>query len=218
MFQSLLNRNNIFYEKYMRSFAARSSVSSVHLESGTELGDYKNALAITAHLDAYDYLLDHFLNNDIQVYDLPDIIKLITNGEYENFRKIPIVVSGSAIPRTQPFLITSELFALFKDYKCLETEIENPYLLESIFHIRFLKIHPFEDGNGRCARLLTCFHLLKKNLSPVCIPKELKSLYCQFIENNDYDNLANMFEKLSKTENVVMNNIWEKYQTQKNTL
>lgn len=212
MFDSLFNNNDLYCQKYMRSFVARSSVSSVSFEEDNE-EEYKNAIAITSYLDAYDYLFENFreINDELSVYDFPKLIIGITNGEYINFRRIPICVSGSNCPRSLPAQIPTELFALLKDYTSLKKQITNPYLLESIFHIRFLKIHPFEDGNGRCARIITSFHLLKSNLAPICISRDKKRLYCDYIENNDFDNLAKMFEESSKTELHVMKDLYDKY-------
>lgn len=41
----------------------------------------------------------------------------------------------------------------------------SPLITAPIFHYRFVTIHPFIDGNGRCARLLTNYLLQKNNLS-----------------------------------------------------
>ena len=215
MFDSLFENNNLYCQKYMRSFVARSAVSSVSFEEDNQKEEYKMAMAITSYLDAYDYLFENFreAEDELSVYDFPKLITSITNEEHTNFRRITIHVSGSNCPRSLPAQIPSELFALLKDYKELKQQIKNPYLLESIFHIRFLKIHPFEDGNGRCARIITCFHLLKNNLAPVCISRDKKSLYCEYIENNDFDNLAKMFEELSQTELHVMEDLYAKYNT-----
>ena len=39
-------------------------------------------------------------------------------------------------------------------------------------HTRFVKIHPFVDGNGRTARLLLNFELMKAGYPPAIIRKE----------------------------------------------
>ena len=40
------------------------------------------------------------------------------------------------------------------------------------YHIDFERIHPFKDKNGRTARLLINYELLKNDLPPVVIAKE----------------------------------------------
>lgn len=208
MFIELTDKNNLFYKKYIRSFAARSAVSSVNLEEDEE--NFESNIAINSYLEAYDIMFEKFNSLDICYTDLPAIISILTDGEYTDFRKINVSVNGSNFERTKPYLIRQELYLLFKEYDELKNIISNPYLLEAIFHIKFLKIHPFGDGNGRCARIISCLHLCKKDLAPFCIPRHLKGKYCEYIENNDYDSLAIMFEKLSLDELNVMLNIYKK--------
>ena len=37
----------------------------------------------------------------------------------------------------------------------------SPVELAALFHYRYIRIHPFEDGNGRIARLMVNYILLK---------------------------------------------------------
>src|SRR5207248_2301504 len=43
----------------------------------------------------------------------------------------------------------------------LEGKTHHPLLVTAVFHVRFLAIHPFQDGNGRLARVLTNLLLLR---------------------------------------------------------
>ncbi len=45
------------------------------------------------------------------------------------------------------------------------------------FHLLFVNRHPFEDGNGRMARLLMNWYLIKNGLAPIIITKEDKKEY-----------------------------------------
>jgi len=49
--------------------------------------------------------------------------------------------------------------------------------LAAILHTDFVKIHPFIDGNGRTARLLLNFELMKNGYSPVVISKDIRPKY-----------------------------------------
>jgi Fic family protein len=42
--------------------------------------------------------------------------------------------------------------------------------LATMFHFRYIRIHPFEDGNGRIARLLVNYILLRHNYPMIVIP------------------------------------------------
>jgi Fic family protein len=48
----------------------------------------------------------------------------------------------------------------------------HPLLLAATFHYEFVAIHPFDDGNGRMARLLMNLILMNKRFVPVILPKE----------------------------------------------
>lgn len=53
----------------------------------------------------------------------------------------------------------------------------HPIERASIVHIDFVGIHPFIDGNGRTARLLLNFELMKNGYPPIVIEKEHRSEY-----------------------------------------
>lgn len=52
-------------------------------------------------------------------------------------------------------------------------------------HHEFALIHPFDDGNGRVARLLTNYMLLKKGLPPLVVPSVRKKDYLKALERAD---------------------------------
>ena len=57
------------------------------------------------------------------------------------------------------------------------------FLAES--HRRFLAIHPFDDGNGRTARLLVNFALLRRRLPPIVIKTEDRDRYIAGLQSAD---------------------------------
>mgnify|MGYP000202308543 CR=1 FL=1 len=76
----------------------------------------------------------------------------------------------------------------------------DPYLREARFHIRFERIHPFEDGNGRTGRILVNRGLLQAGLAPVVVPFERRAEYLAMLAGGDPDGLAEMFRSLSHDE------------------
>jgi Fic family protein len=62
------------------------------------------------------------------------------------------------------------------DKKALE-----PMLVAFEFHHRFLAIHPFDDGNGRTARLLSNLILVANDFPPIYINDDEKDTYNRYL-------------------------------------
>jgi Fic family protein len=61
----------------------------------------------------------------------------------------------------------------------------HPVELAARFHYDFVCIHPFDDGNGRIARLLMNYVLLRNDLPPVIIKSEDKRNYLNALHQAD---------------------------------
>ena len=64
-----------------------------------------------------------------------------------------------------PEFVNSELEKLFRDIEKLQSKALNSFEVfyyASLIHLVFVKIHPFQDGNGRTARLIEKWFLLEK--------------------------------------------------------
>lgn len=90
-------------------------------------------------------------------------------GEY---KKMPNEVGGMAT--TLPEDVAAEMQALLAAYSAQKAKT-----LEDIldFHVRFERIHPFQDGNGRVGRLIMFKECLKYNIVPFIIEDNLKMFY-----------------------------------------
>jgi Fic family protein len=64
-----------------------------------------------------------------------------------------------------------------------------PVLLAAEFHYKFIRIHPFDDGNGRTARLLMNFILMQYGYPPVIIKTEDKENYFNVLRLADAGNI-----------------------------
>ena len=93
---------------------------------------------------------------------------------------------------TEPNKVKSELDKLFNDIKKLQTAKLDDFEIfyyAAYIHLVFVKIHPFEDGNGRSARLLEKW-FLKEFLG--------RKAFAVQLEKNYYKNLQNYYKNLKK--------------------
>ena len=79
-----------------------------------------------------------------------------------------------------PYKVKSCIKSLLVEYNS-KSKIEFDDILD--FHVRFEKIHPFQDGNGRLGRLIMFKECLKNNIVPFIISDELKMYYYRGIKN-----------------------------------
>ena len=67
------------------------------------------------------------------------------------------------------------------------------------FHARFIRIHPFEDGNGRMVRLLCCLFSMQSGYGVLSFDVKRKSEYFESIKDwEDNDNLNSFGEFVFK--------------------
>lgn len=89
-----------------------------------------------------------------------------------DYKKVPNEVGGmdTALPEE----VVDRMKMLLEEYNNKEEKI-----LEDIldFHVKFERIHPFQDGNGRVGRLIMFKECLKYNIVPFIIDDDLKMFY-----------------------------------------
>src|SRR3989338_1330202 len=85
-------------------------------------------------------------------------------------------------PTTPPVHVKERMRSLMTWYRENKDTL-HPFILASVVHQQFVMIHPFQDGNGRVARLI--FNLLiSRDYFPVTFEADSKERYYQAIENN----------------------------------
>lgn len=68
----------------------------------------------------------------------------------------------------------------------------HPLLIASGFHTRFINIHPFGDGNGRMARILTNLILMACGYVPAIIKQDRRESYYTAINTSSLDDPENL--------------------------
>lgn len=87
-----------------------------------------------------------------------------------------------ASPEETPALMTD----LVDWYNKAEQEgIYTPIELAILFHYRYIRIHPFEDGNGRIARLLMNYILARHGYPMIVVRSRLKNQYLEALHESD---------------------------------
>ena len=81
-----------------------------------------------------------------------------------------------------PFEVEEEMEKLYNDIKLLLQEnlsLTDAFFFASMIHLIFVKIHPWNDGNGRCARLIEKWFLAQKLGDKVWFIQSEKNYYHQ---------------------------------------
>ena len=68
------------------------------------------------------------------------------------------------------------------------------------YHIKFERIHPFSDGNGRTGRLIMLALMLENNLTPFVITVENRAKYMSILRNQDIETFISLVEPLIEEE------------------
>lgn len=155
---------------------------------------YKTTSSLFERSEIAQTLIDIFINEtELTKEFLSKIHGLIINGGgIWRKEKVTVFDASNIIPNpfSAPEDIEKEIDELLKWYN-EETKLQklHPVLLSSIFHYELVKIHPFLDGNGRLARILTSMILLKRRLPPPRLFPNERILYLSSLRNADTGDL-----------------------------
>ena len=89
-----------------------------------------------------------------------------------DYKKLPNEVGG--MHTTSPEEVSGKMKELLDEYNAKEEKSLDDVL---DFYVKFEKIHPFQDGNGRVGRLIMFKECLKYNIIPFIIEDDLKMFY-----------------------------------------
>ena len=118
------------------------------------------------------------------------------------YKKISNFLLGKRLQTTPPEKVYEEMTKLINWYN-ENIEKIHPLIVAAIFHSRFEKIHPFEDGNGRVGRFLVNTILVNNGYPPIIIRKTSRTAYFTCLEsadNGQYDKMERfLIEKFKNT-------------------
>ena len=97
-----------------------------------------------------------------------------------DYKKLPNEVSG--MDTTIPEEVADKMKTLLMEYNAKDAKTFEDIL---DFHVKFERIHPFQDGNGRIGRLIMFKECLKNNIVPFIVDDNLKMFYYRGLKEWD---------------------------------
>ncbi|MFD0712119.1 Fic family protein [Paenibacillus sp. GCM10027626] len=141
----------------------------------------KEHLEAINHRDAIVYVEEIVGNQEeLTEWQIKSIHRLILKGIADEhagvYRKENMLISGARHIPPDAIQVPSQMERFIQWYKD-EGQRLHPIERAAIVHADFVGIHPFIDGNGRTARLLLNFELMKNGYPPIVIQQENRSQY-----------------------------------------
>lgn len=204
------------------------------LEHGLTVGGkpLKDFLATKNHAEVLDYLYEVVIHQrKINPYRMKEInalllsgvrstpvidptgnptTKLVTPGEYKRWPNHVIQLDSTIHEYVEPLQVASEMDNLFAWINSM-FDSKHPVIISSIAHYNLLRIHPFDDGNGRGARILMNLLLMKKHYPPAILKIENREQYIGSLSKADKGDIAPFLDIVSnallETQEMILSEI-----------
>lgn len=145
-----------------------------------EVLNVDDVIETSNHFRCIDLIIDHAAStlSEHFIKKLHHILKTSTSDSRKDwfavgeYKRLPNEVGG--MQTSLPEEVADRMKALLSDYNAVPKKTLDDIL---DFHVRFERIHPFKDGNGRVGRLIMFKECLKYNIVPFIIEENLKLFY-----------------------------------------
>ena len=145
-----------------------------------EVLNVDDVIETSNHFRCIDLIIDHAAStlSEHFIKKLHHILKTSTSDSRKDwftvgeYKRLPNEVGG--MQTSLPEEVADKMKALLSDYNAVPKKTLDDIL---DFHVRFERIHPFQDGNGRVGRLIMFKECLKYNIVPFIIEENLKLFY-----------------------------------------
>ena len=145
-----------------------------------EVLNVDDVIETSNHFRCIDLIIDHAAStlSEHFIKKLHHILKTGTSDSRKDwfavgeYKRLPNEVGG--MQTSLPEEVADRMKALLSDYNAVPKKTLDDIL---DFHVRFERIHPFQDGNGRVGRLIMYKECLKYNIVPFIIEENLKLFY-----------------------------------------
>lgn len=145
------------------------------------------------HFKLFDYMLDYVdepLSKEM-IIEMNKILKRGTSDEDNprynvgGFKVVPNTIGVVNMIETSSSETTEQdVDSLLDDYSKL-TQVTLEDIID--FHVKFERIHPFGDGNGRVGRIIMFKECLKNNIMPFIILDQDKPYYIRGLKEYNRD-------------------------------
>lgn len=145
------------------------------------------------HFKLFDYMLDYVdepLSKEM-IIEMNKILKRGTSDEDNprynvgGFKVVPNTIGVvNMIETSSPETTEQDVDSLLDDYSKL-TQVTLEDIID--FHVKFERIHPFGDGNGRVGRIIMFKECLKNNIMPFIILDQDKPYYIRGLKEYNRD-------------------------------
>lgn len=191
--------NTLTY-KETELYLLRGQTSGVHVEREyTEMKGHDLAIEIVRNLagkpekltevdirNLNQILLKQSFYKDAITPDGKPSRKEIIPGRYKIEPNSVLTSAGQLFKYADPMEVPGRMAKLVEIIrKSVDREGLEFLVALAVTHHEFTLIHPFDDGNGRVARLVTNYALLKKGLPPIVIPSSRKTDYLKSLGQAD---------------------------------
>jgi len=136
---------------------------------------------------AIDYLLDY--KEDLSIDLITELHKIYFKESFPEIagklKRLNNRIMGSKFDTTPKEFVLTDLKIFIDNYNKLKKEL-HPIELSAWTHWAFVKIHPFQDGNGRISRLIMNFVLHKNKYALIDIKTKEKQAYFNALERCNY--------------------------------
>lgn len=214
------------YQSIVDDFDLRFTHESTKIEGNTlSIAEVKTLLVDKVSIGGKDLRELYEVTNNQKAYSLiknrleegaaldEELIKDIHQVVMENilegglYRSYNVRITGADFTPPDWTEVRNNMKWFMSDFEAKKSDL-NSIELAAFVHAEFVRIHPFQDGNGRIARLLLNFMLMKAGYQPVIIEAKDRPVYYESL--NDFavtGDLKNFYSFILDKEKLILEDL-----------